>query len=288
MNGIGTSPPSQLFELARPFPEGSGYIGGGACMAGTHDTRRDGAGTPNFPNPRPQMTLEQIQHQLLTLTNPEQALFLQRFFRTGPGQYGEGDLFRGIRVPGLRRLAKEGQALPLGETERLLQSAYHEDRLLALLILVRKFASADEADRGTLYGLYLGNTRYINNWDLVDVSAQHIVGAYLSDRSQAPLDHLARSGSIWERRIAILSTFHFIRRGRFEPTLRIAGLLVADREDLIHKAAGWMLREVGKRDLHKEEAFLCAHYRSMPRTMLRYAIERFPEERRLRYLKGLI
>jgi len=232
--------------------------------------------------------LDEIQSQLVRLSNPEDGLFLQRFFKTGPGQYGEGDLFRGIRVPELRRLSSAHQHIPLAQTERLLHSVYHEDRLLALLILVRKFAKADESGRAVIYELYLCSTRYINNWDLVDVSAEHIVGVYLSDKSQEPLDQLARSRSIWERRIAILATFHFIRRGKFEATLRIAGILLTDKEDLIHKGVGWMLREVGKRDMQKEEAFLGAHYTQMPRTMLRYAIERFPEEKRRRYLQGTV
>jgi 3-methyladenine DNA glycosylase AlkD len=232
--------------------------------------------------------IDAIQSQLISLSNSEDGLFLQRFFKTGPGQYGEGDLFRGIRVPELRRLSTAHQSIPLEQAERLLQSVYHEDRLLALLILVRTFAKADEAGQRAIYELYLRSTRFINNWDLVDVSAEHIVGAYLSNKSQEPLDHLARSCSIWERRIAILATFHYIRRGKFDATLGIAGILLTDKEDLIHKAVGWMLREVGKRDIDREEAFLGVHYRQMPRTMLRYAIERFPEERRRRYLKGTV
>jgi 3-methyladenine DNA glycosylase AlkD len=230
--------------------------------------------------------IDEIQRQLVSLSNAEDGLFLQGFFKTGPGQYGEGDLFRGIRVPELRKLARAHQEIPLEQTERLLHSPYHEDRLLALLILTRKYAKVDEAGRKVIYELYLRNTRFINNWDLVDVSAEHIVGAFLGGRNQKPLDRLARSCSLWERRISILATFQFIRRGRFDATLRIAGLLLADKEDLIHKAVGWMLREVGKRDLQTEETFLIVHYRRMPRTMLRYAIERFPEEKRRRYLKG--
>jgi 3-methyladenine DNA glycosylase AlkD len=232
--------------------------------------------------------IDEIQRQLITLSNSEDGLFLQRFFKTGPGQYGEGDLFRGIRVPVLRRLSTAHQSISLEQAEQLLHSVYHEDRLLALLILVRKFAKADEAGRAAIYELYLRSTRFINNWDLVDVSAEHVVGAYLGDRSQEPLDNLARSRSIWERRMAILATFHYIRRDRFDATLRIAGILLTDREDLIHKAVGWMLREVGKRDIEREEAFLGVHYRQMPRTMLRYAIERFLEEKRRRYLKGTV
>ena len=230
--------------------------------------------------------LDEIQAELITLSNPEDARFLQRYFKTGPGQYGEGDLFRGIRVPVLRKLSLAGQAMSLAQTELLLQGSYHEDRLLALLILVRKFAKADEAGKAFIYHMYLGSTRFINNWDLVDLSAEHIVGAYLNDKDQATLDRLAQAHSIWERRIAVLATFHFIRKGSFDATLRIAGTLLRDKEDLIHKAVGWMLREVGKRDQQREEAFLRAHHQVMPRTMLRYAIEKFPEEKRLSYLKG--
>jgi 3-methyladenine DNA glycosylase AlkD len=236
--------------------------------------------------PEDRSMIAEIESRLAHLSNPGDGLFLQRFFKTGPGQYGEGDLFRGIRVPALRRLSGAYENIPLEQADRLLMSAYHEDRLLALLILVRRYARADEAGRTGIYTLYLNRTRFINNWDLVDASAAQIVGAYLSDKSPEPLYRLARSRSIWERRIAILATFHFIKGDKFDETIRIAGMLLADREDLIHKAVGWMLREVGKRDLQKEEAFLRAHCRQMPRTMLRYAIERFPEDKRQRYLKG--
>jgi len=232
--------------------------------------------------------IDEIKRQLVDLSNPEDALFLQRFFKTGPGQYGAGDLFRGIRVPPLRKLSIAGQALPLSETEQLLQSDYHEDRLLALLILVLKFAKADAAGKALIYQLYLESTPFINNWDLVDCSAEHIVGAYLCDKDQSPLDHLAQAPELWKRRIAVLATFHYIKRGSFAATIRIAELLLLDKEDLIHKAVGWMLREVGKRDLPTEEAFLKAHHKLMPRTMLRYAIEKFPEEKRRSYLKGTV
>jgi 3-methyladenine DNA glycosylase AlkD len=234
------------------------------------------------------MHLDVIQNQLASLSNAGDGAFLQRFFKTGPGQYGEGDLFRGIRVPVLRRLSKAYHDIPLELAERLLHSTFHEDRLLALLILVRKYASAGETERAGIYTLYLCNTRFINNWDLVDASAEHIVGTYLIDKSRKPLYNLARSSSLWERRIAILATFHFIKRGSFDETLRIAGMLLTDKQDLIHKAVGWMLRETGKRDMQREEAFLGAHYRQMPRTMLRYAIEKFPQDKRLSYLKGTV
>jgi 3-methyladenine DNA glycosylase AlkD len=232
--------------------------------------------------------LDTIQNQLAGLSNAEDGLFLQRFFKTGPGQYGEGDLFRGIRVPVLRRLCKAHQDIPLELAEQLLHSAYHEDRLLALLILVRKYANAGKTEQAGIYTLYLDNTQFINNWDLVDASAEHIIGAYLCDKSRKPLYQMARSRSLWKRRIAVLATFHFIKRGSFDETLRIAGMLLTDQQDLIHKAVGWMLREVGKRDLQREEAFLGAHYLQMPRTMLRYAIEKFPPDKRLSYLKGTV
>jgi len=230
--------------------------------------------------------IHEIQSQLLSLANPEDALFLQKYFKTGPGQYGAGDLFRGIRVPVLRKLSLAHQGISLEAAHQLLQSPHHEDRLLSLLILVLKYAKADLTGQSSIYRLYLDNTRFINNWDLVDSSAEHIVGAQLKDSSQEPLEQLSRSESLWERRIAIIATFHYIKRESFDATITIAERLLTDREDLIHKAVGWMLREVGKRDLQKEEDFLRAHHRQMPRTMLRYAIEKFPEEKRLAYLKG--
>jgi 3-methyladenine DNA glycosylase AlkD len=170
-----------------------------------------------------------------------------------------------------------------------LGSPFHEARLLALLILVHQYASATgTAERVSIYRAYLANTRFINNWDLVDCSAEHIVGAHLSTRSKKPIYRLAGSSSLWERRIAVMSTFHFIRKGDFEETLKVAQLLLRDREDLIQKAVGWMLREVGNRNLKAEEAFLRTRYRRMPRTMLRYAIEKFDEPKRLAYLRGTI
>lgn len=211
---------------------------------------------------------------------------LQRFFRTGPGQYGEGDIFRGIPVPVLRELAGRHRDLPLGPTTGLLDSGYHEDRLLALFILIGRFRRGDAGEREAIFNLYLEKTRRINNWDLVDASAEHIPGEHLRDRDRSPLHALSRSPNLWERRISIVATFHYIRRGDFGDTLAISENLLNDREDLIHKAAGWMLREVGKRDMDAEEAFLKRHCRAMPRAMLRYAIERFPEDLRQAYLKG--
>lgn len=232
------------------------------------------------------MTVTHIRRDVCQLADPERARTSQWFFKTGLGEYGEGDQFIGLTVPQVRKLAKQYRQLSLPETKRLLRSPIHEERLLALLILVGAFAVADEAGRRRIYETYLRNTRYINNWDLVDSSALQIVGAFLWKRSRAPLRVLARSKSLWERRIAILATFYFIKHGEFAPSLAIARQLLSDREDLIHKAVGWMLREVGKRDLAAEEKFLRRHCRQMPRTMLRYAIERFPERRRQRYLRG--
>jgi 3-methyladenine DNA glycosylase AlkD len=232
------------------------------------------------------MTAAKIRSKLEELADQDAALFAGRFFKTGPGQYGEGDLFRGIRVPVLRKIARSFEDTPLQEVLELLHSPYHEDRLVALLLLMHRFSGAEQVGREKIYELYITNTCFINNWDLVDISSPHIVGRFLFQRSRSPLYTLAVSSDLWERRIAITATFYFIRQGEFEDTLAIAGELLDDREDLIHKAAGWMLREVGKRDMAAEERFLLQHYRRMPRTMLRYAIERFPEEKRLSYLKG--
>ncbi len=232
------------------------------------------------------MTAREVQDRLRGLSSPEAAAPAARFFKTGAGQYGEGDVFLGLRAAVMHGLAREYRALPLDEIIVLLQSPIHEDRLLALLIMVRQFARGDEAIRKTLYGLYLTNTRHVNNWDLVDASAREIVGGYLADRSRRPLDRLATSPSLWERRISIVATHYFIRMGDFAGTLRIAERLLDDREDLIHKAVGWMLREVGKKHQPTLESFLKRHGRIMPRTALRYAIERFPADLRRGYLDG--
>lgn len=227
-----------------------------------------------------------IQRRLQELSNPERVRILQRFFKTAKGEYGEGDVFVGLYVPEIRKLAREYRDLPLPEAVDLLHSPIHEARLLALLILVGAYARGNAALRERIYRLYLDHKRFINNWDLVDASAEHVVGRHLLDRSRAPLHALAASGLLWDRRISVMATFHFIKRGEFAETLRIAERLLRDREDLIQKATGWMLREIGKRDRAAEEAFLKVHCRIMPRTMLRYAIEKFPEELRQRYLRG--
>ena len=213
--------------------------------------------------------------------DPEDAAFLQRFFKTGPGEYGEGDVFLGIRVPQTRRLAKAYRDTSPTQLGKLLESRYHEARLLALLIMVDRFRRGDRAERREMYDLYRSHLGSVNNWDLVDSSAEHIVGGYLVDRSRKPLFVLARSPNVWRRRVAIMATFHFIRQHDFTDTLALADALLTDDHDLIHKAVGWMLREVGNRDRGTEVAFLDAHYERMPRTMLRYAIERFPERLRL-------
>ena len=234
------------------------------------------------------MTVKDIRTRLLKLGNEQRGRILQKFFKTGPGEYGEGDVFLGVRVPEVRKLARKCQGLPLREVLKLLRSPFHEERLLALLILARAYPRADEPAKRTIYEIYLKNMRSINNWDLVDVSAPSVVGAYLFVRSKQSLYRLAKSKNLWERRISVMSTFYFIRQNQFAQTLKISRMLLADQEDLIHKAVGWMLREVGKRDPQAEENFLREHYRQMPRTMLRYAIEKFPEAKRRMFLEGKI
>jgi 3-methyladenine DNA glycosylase AlkD len=234
------------------------------------------------------MTAKDAQDNLRRFADPALAQSAARFFKTGPGEYGENDVFLGLRAATLRQLAKEHRELPHAEIVTLLQSGIHEDRALALLIWVLTFPKADAGRRREIYDSYLANAGRVNNWDLVDVSAPTIVGGYLSDKSRKPLTGLAKSMSLWERRIAIVATQHFIRMDDFADTFRIAEMLLSDEHDLIHKAAGWMLREVGKRDQPALEAFLAEQYHRMPRTMLRYAIERFSPKRRLAYLKGEI
>jgi len=233
--------------------------------------------------------IETIRKEIERLADPEKAKILQRFFKTGPGQYGEGDVFAGVTVPAIRKLVRIHRNLSFDEASELLRSPVHEERLLALLMLVEKYRRGDDATRKRIYRLYLRNTRSINSWDLVDLSAEHIVGAWLADRDKKKLYRLAKSKSLWERRIAILATFHDIKRGIPDHTLVLADVLMEDRHDLIHKAVGWMLREVGKRcnsDTLRE--FLRTRYPFMPRTMLRYAIERFPADERKAYLSGIM
>lgn len=210
----------------------------------------------------------------------------RNFFKTGPGEYGEGDVFIGVTVPDTRRVAKKFLNLSFIETKRLLRSDIHEERLCGILILVERFKSSDDAERKRIVDYYLAHTEHVNNWDLVDLSADKILGGYLIDRPRNVLKDLAKSELLWDRRIAIISTFTFIRKGDLDDTFAISDVLLYDDHDLIHKAVGWMLREAGKRDRRRLEAFLKPRYKKMPRTMLRYAIERFPEQKRQRYLKG--
>jgi 3-methyladenine DNA glycosylase AlkD len=230
-----------------------------------------------------------VRRSLKALANPDKAKILAGFFKTAPGEYAEGDRFYGIAVPDSRRIARAARELPQRELRRLIASPIHEERLIALLILVERFErETTEAGRTEVYRFYLKHLEHVNNWDLVDTSAPAIVGGYLMDRGKAPLYRWARSPRLWERRVAILATQHFIRHRRFSDTLKIAKLLLTDSEDLIHKAVGWMLREVGNRDREVLERFLRSHYRKLPRTMLRYAIERLPAPRRRAYLEGRI
>jgi 3-methyladenine DNA glycosylase AlkD len=237
------------------------------------------------------MKAADVRKELQSMADPEKAAILQRFFKTGSGGYGEGDIFIGVMVPQSRQIAKKFSQLSLGEVKMLLYSHIHEERLVALMILARRYSSTSSSrEKEEIVKFYLDNIQQVNNWDLVDLSAPNILGAHLVDNRDRRLllYRLAGSENVWERRIAIVATHHFIRNGDFSDTLKIAGMLLQDRHDLIHKAAGWMLREVGKRDAAAEEAFLEKHCSAMPRTMLRYAIERLPESKRRRYKKKAI
>ena len=232
------------------------------------------------------MTAAAIEKRLVAMREPDRVPVLQRFFKTGPGEYGAGDQFLGLSVPTVRKLVREYRGVPLDQMVKLLHSKWHEARLLALLMMVDAYARGDDAIRTSIYDVYLAHTKLVNNWDLVDSSAAQIVGAHLYERSRAPLRTLARSKLLWDRRIAIIATAYFIKRDDFGDTLEISEMLLADREDLIHKAVGWMLREVGNRDVATEEAFLRQHAATMPRTALRYAIEKFSPEKRRMYMQA--
>jgi 3-methyladenine DNA glycosylase AlkD len=223
---------------------------------------------------------------LLALADPDKAAFLAGFFKTGKGQYGEGDRFLGLTVPTVRELVRQYRTLNLKACEQLLASPYNEARLLALLILVAKYGKGDEAAQEQVCRLFLANKHRVNNWNLVDASAPYILGAHLLRRDRATLFELARSDSLWDRRIAVLASFAFIRAGDFDDTLKLVKRLLEDKQDLMHKACGWMLREIGKRDQAVLEKFLQRHHAKMPRTMLRYAIERFAPDKRQAYLSG--
>ena len=226
-----------------------------------------------------------IKNDLQKLADPEKAKVMQRFFKTGPGQYGEGDIFLGVTVSDSRKLAKKYSNIGLEEVKVLLGSAVHEERMVALLILVQKYKDATGKGKAEIARFYLDNLKSVNNWDLVDLSAPSILGSFLMENDRSVLYRLARSSNVWERRIAIVSTLQFIRSGEFDDTLKIIQMLLYDDHDLMHKAAGWMLREVGKRNASVEEVFLEKHCKDMPRTMLRYAIERFPEKKRMNYMR---
>ncbi len=234
------------------------------------------------------MTVKQIQNELKKYANKKNAAHHQTFFKTQPGGYGEGDLFIGVRVPQIRQVAKKYKNIKLDIVEKLLRSEIHEYRMIALIIMVNRFSlkSCADKEQEDIFSLYIKNKDRINNWDLIDISAPHIVGGFLFEREKDLLYSLSKSSVLWDRRIAIMSTFYFLRRNNFEHTLKISKILLHDKHDLIHKAVGWMLREIGKRDINVEEKFLKKEFKTMPRTMLRYAIEKFPEDLRQSYLKG--
>lgn len=234
-------------------------------------------------------SLKDLKVKLKQVADPKRAKVNAWFFKTGKGQYGEGDKFLGISNPKMRQIAKQFVSLSLKDINELLKSDFHEERQTALFILVLKYQKADDVLKSEIYKFYLDHTDRINNWDLVDCSVYKIVGHYLFDKDKTILLKLAKSKSLWERRISIITTYFFISKGQSKWTLKIAEILLKDKEDLIHKALGWMLREVGKRcSIAEEENFLKKYYKIMPRTMLRYAIEKFPESRRQAYLKGLV
>lgn len=236
------------------------------------------------------MNIQIIKNELLQYADPEKAKFLPKFFKANQGGYGAGDEFIGVSVPNQRKVAKKYyKQLPLGVVEQLLHEPIHEYRLTALFILVYKYEKMKtEPEKKAVVNLYMANTAYINNWDLVDSSADKILGAYLLDREKDILYELVESNDLWKQRIAVLATFHLIKHNRYDDTLKIAGMLLTHKHDLIHKAVGWMLREIGNKDFAVEFNFLKDYYRQMPRTMLRYAIEKFPEDLRQQFLKGLV
>lgn len=231
------------------------------------------------------MSLLALKKELKRNANPSKARILQGFFKTGPGEYGEGDVFLGIVVPLQRKIAQKYLNLTFAEVENLLASNIHEHRFIALVILVQQYKKGDARQKEKIARFFLKNRKHVNNWDLVDTATPHILGDYLLERDKSILYFLSRSRYVWDRRISILATFCFINKGRFEDTLALAEILLRDSHDLIQKAVGWALREVGKRSRKTEENFLQKHYRVMPRTMLRYAIERFSKKKREFYLK---
>ncbi|WP_394173341.1 DNA alkylation repair protein [Thalassotalea litorea] len=235
------------------------------------------------------ITAKQIETDVVALGDPEIAQHSKRFFKTGKGEYGEGDVFVGIRVPSLRKLVPKLKEIELEELGKLQQCQYHEIRLLALFILVKKYQLAKtETAQKRLVDFYLNHLAWVNNWDLVDSSAHHILGHYLLNHDKSMLYKLALSDDLWTRRVAMITTFRFIKHNQFEPTLKLATMLINDKEDLMHKACGWMLREIFRQDRQVLDTYLKNHYQQMPRTMLRYAIEKHEPEVRKMYLQGLI
>lgn len=234
------------------------------------------------------MKLNEIRSVIKKCGNVNHAATMQRFFKTGKGEYGEGDIFVGIKVPVQRKIAKQFRDLSFDDIGHLIKSKIHEERLISLFILVDQYQKADENRKEKIYSFYLKNRKYVNNWDLVDLSAPKIVGVHLLNKNKSILIKYAKSSNLWEKRVAMLSTYTFIKNGGFETTLQISDILLNDKHDLIHKAVGWMLREIGKKDIKVLEEYLKDRYEKMPRTMLRYAIEKFPEQKRKKYLKGSI
>lgn len=233
------------------------------------------------------MSLNELRASIEKLADKDKSDFLKRFFKTGSGQYAEGDVFVGLTVPASRSLAKKYHSLSHNDINKLLTSPIHEERLIALFILVDQFNNSTELEKSKIYKFYLKNIKFVNNWDLVDASADKIVGAYLLDKPRQKLFELAMSPQLWERRIAIIATYQFMKvKKETEDTFRVAELLLSDKHDLIHKAVGWMLREAGKIDQSKLVNFLKKHYDQLPRTTLRYAIEHFPESQRHLFLQG--
>jgi 3-methyladenine DNA glycosylase AlkD len=230
--------------------------------------------------------IEEVKQELRKYSSEEDALILQRFFKTGPGEYGEGDIFIGVKVPPIRKTAAKYSGVSSDVLLNLIKSPVHEERLLSLIILTKQYKKADETRKKAIVNFYLDNRKYINNWDLVDLSAPYIPGPYFYDKDRSILYDLVNNGSMWDKRIAVLTSFYFIKQKDFSTSLDFVTLLMNDKRDLINKACGWMLREIGKRDIETEEEFLKIYYKTMPRTMLRYAIEKFPEEKRQWYLKG--
>ena len=229
------------------------------------------------------------REEIRALANKEIAQHSLRFFKTDKGEYGHGDLFLGVRAPQIRLIAKKHIDISITDMKTLICSKYHEERFLGLIILVNKYAKTkDKKNRNQLYKIYVYSFKYINNWNLVDVTCPHVTGKHLIDKDRTILYKWAKSEDLWTKRIAMVSTFSFIRKNDLEDTFKIAEILLHDEHDLIHKAVGWMLREAGKRDIKKEETFLKKYYKTMPRTMLRYSIEKFPETKRQKYLKGTI